>query len=285
MDNNSKTDKTLNTTSVDSNSIKKIEDFNPISYFKKDKSFVYVHQKLEKLGAAIYMITNFFDTEEPLKWSLRKLSAELLRLNILLQSDIPKNAEENEQRMKEVILETVSLLDIASFASLISSMNVSIVKKEFQIVLEAIRKTGEQKDRISFGIDKDFFTTTVVEHTDEISARNKAYQFEELTKDKLLTHKGHQVTESAHNDSNAHEQTKGIEHKLKSFSPVAVKKSKRQSIIIALLKRKKEIMVKDVFEVIDDCSEKTIQRELLALVEEGVLKKEGERRWTKYSLL
>jgi hypothetical protein len=30
--------------------------------------------------------------------------------------------------------------------------------------------------------------------------------------------------------------------------------------------------------------EKTIQRELLALVEEGIVKKEGERRWSTYSL-
>lgn len=285
MDNNHKKDKTLNATSLDSNSIKKIEDFNPISYFKKDKNFVFVHQKLEKLGAAIYMITNFFDTEEPLKWSLRKLSAELLRLNILLQSDIPKNAEENEQRMKEVILETVSLLDIASFASLISSMNVSIIKKEFQAVLDTIRKVSDQKDRVTFGIGKDFFSTTVVDYSDETSVRSKLSQPVEYIKDKIYINQGHETTPLQQSASRSNSESKDVEHKLKSFSPVAVKKSKRQSLIIALLRRRKEIMVKDVFEVIDDCSEKTIQRELLALVEEGVLKKEGERRWTKYSLL
>jgi len=31
-------------------------------------------------------------------------------------------------------------------------------------------------------------------------------------------------------------------------------------------------------------SEKTIQRELQALVATGAVKKEGERRWTRYSL-
>jgi len=285
MDNNDKTDKTSNTASADSNSVRKIQDFSPISYFKKDKNFVFVHQKLEKLGAAIYMITNFFDTEEPMKWSLRKLSAELLRLNIFLQSDIPKSAEENEQRMKEVILETVSLLDIASFASLISPMNVSIIKKEFHTVLETIQKTGEQKDHISFGMSKDFFATTVVEYADDTSVQNKSQNVVQFTKDKVQLNKGHEVHDSLYDISRTSEHTKIVEDKLKSFSPVAVKKSKRQSVIIALLKRKKEIMVKDVFEVIDDCSEKTIQRELLALVEDGVLKKEGERRWTKYSLL
>ncbi|MEK6878241.1 MAG: hypothetical protein AABY22_01465 [Nanoarchaeota archaeon] len=53
----------------------------------------------------------------------------------------------------------------------------------------------------------------------------------------------------------------------------------------SLIKRKKEIMIKDVVGLINDCSEKTIQRELLTLVDEGILKKEGERRWTRYSLV
>jgi hypothetical protein len=43
--------------------------------------------------------------------------------------------------------------------------------------------------------------------------------------------------------------------------------------------------VKDVSAVVKDCSEKTLQRELLALVAQGVLKKEGERRWSSYVLV
>ncbi|NBD73640.1 DeoR family transcriptional regulator [Patescibacteria group bacterium] len=58
----------------------------------------------------------------------------------------------------------------------------------------------------------------------------------------------------------------------------------RRAQILGLLQRKDSVSIKDVTEVITDCSEKTIQRELLALVESGVLKKEGERRWSRYSL-
>ena len=41
---------------------------------------------------------------------------------------------------------------------------------------------------------------------------------------------------------------------------------------------------KDFSFFVKDCSEKTIQRQLLDLVKEGVLKKDGERRWSRYSL-
>ena len=71
---------------------------------------------------------------------------------------------------------------------------------------------------------------------------------------------------------------------LKGFGAVSLKKNSRQSIIINLLKRKKEIMIKDVVPLIDGCSEKTVQRELLSMVAQGILKKMGEKRWSRYVL-
>ena len=71
---------------------------------------------------------------------------------------------------------------------------------------------------------------------------------------------------------------------LKEFGAISVKKNSRQNIIITILKRKKEIMIKDVSPIISGCSEKTIQRELLAMVQAGILRKVGEKRWSRYSL-
>lgn len=88
----------------------------------------------------------------------------------------------------------------------------------------------------------------------------------------LSTHRAPEPKRSSTND-------------LKEYGAVAVKKNSRQSIIINLLKRKKEIMIKDVSPLIDGCSEKTIQRELLAMVGQGILRKEGEKRWSRYSLV
>jgi len=51
------------------------------------------------------------------------------------------------------------------------------------------------------------------------------------------------------------------------------------------LKNQSNLTIKDFSKVITDCSEKTIQRELLDMVEKGIIKKEGERRWSKYSLM
>jgi predicted HTH transcriptional regulator len=61
-------------------------------------------------------------------------------------------------------------------------------------------------------------------------------------------------------------------------------KSNRQQIILSLLKRDKELGIKDFVSSITDCSEKTIQRELATLVSKGQIKKEGEKRWSRYSI-
>lgn len=58
----------------------------------------------------------------------------------------------------------------------------------------------------------------------------------------------------------------------------------RQNIIINEIKNKGQLTIRDLVGKIEGCSEKTVQRELLALVDSGVLKKEGERRWSKYSV-
>lgn len=58
----------------------------------------------------------------------------------------------------------------------------------------------------------------------------------------------------------------------------------RRKIILALIKQKPSLTVKDIAKSIPGVSEKTIQRELLAMVVESILVKRGERRWSTYSL-
>ncbi len=60
--------------------------------------------------------------------------------------------------------------------------------------------------------------------------------------------------------------------------------SERRAIILNKIKEKPSINVRDLADSIPHVSEKTIQRELLAMVAEGLLVKRGERRWSTYSL-
>lgn len=58
----------------------------------------------------------------------------------------------------------------------------------------------------------------------------------------------------------------------------------RATRIKTVLEAKPEATIKDISEVITDISEKTIQRELNSLIEKGEVIRQGERRWSRYSL-
>jgi DNA-binding transcriptional ArsR family regulator len=58
----------------------------------------------------------------------------------------------------------------------------------------------------------------------------------------------------------------------------------RTSRIKTVLEAKPEATIKDLSDIITDVSEKTIQRDLNNLIEKGQVIRQGERRWSKYSI-
>lgn len=59
----------------------------------------------------------------------------------------------------------------------------------------------------------------------------------------------------------------------------------RAERIKTVLEAKPQATIKDIAEIITDVSEKTIQRELNSLIEKGQVFREGERRWSRYSVV
>ena len=160
---------------------------------------------------------------------------------------------------RNVVLEIMSLFTVAKNAGLLSDMNYEIVHKEFS-------KLAPQNPTIS-----DLFFQTLDESKVSIP--------EEKVIEKAPLYIASSVrTSPAIKDKIARvylDHTEGV---------VAVKKNSRQNVILNLLKKKSEIMIKDVTPLIAGVSEKTIQRELLAMVSSGILRKEGEKRWSRYTL-
>ena len=64
----------------------------------------------------------------------------------------------------------------------------------------------------------------------------------------------------------------------------SVKKNTRQEAILSIIKNKKEVMIKDISSQVKGYSDKTIQRDVLGMVKDGILIKSGEKRWSRYSL-
>lgn len=256
----------------------------PLSFFDADKKFIFVYKKTEKLATAIYMVTNLFSQSEPMKWALREKVGSLLSFMIVYK-DTPVPEQNNfVYDAKNRVLDIVSLLEVSYRSGLVSQMNFSILKQEFSELLH-------QLDMIAL-------QATEQPHVEDIAQYRAIKEGAGDTRARLpitFFDSPHFTTASSfHPASNAsltYQNFLGREKKepspLIERSPGdqdVLKRSNRQNLIIQLLKKKKEVTVKDIGEVIKGCSEKTIQRELTMLIAMHVLKKTGARRWTKYSL-
>lgn len=251
-----------------------------MNYLSKGDQFVfYVFRKASKISYAIYSITDLIKDAEPLKWTLRKTATDISSLkNFFDEKSVFNNLE-------RTLLELESLLDLASFAKVVSEMNSYLLQSEIRKMI------AEMRDRSKEG----FYSPELVE------------SFFDIPKPEVFTiapvspsvssfdySKGHKRQEVNHDFYKKSSPTQ--ERKIESFSKNKnVKtessgdyKGQRKDQIINIIKNRGDgngsVSIKDITDKIKDCSEKTIQRELIGMVEGGVLKKTGERRWSTYSL-
>lgn len=70
-----------------------------------------------------------------------------------------------------------------------------------------------------------------------------------------------------------------------SSTPTKSNDNDRRERIKVVLGAKGEATIKDISDIITDVSSKTIQRELNAMIGDNLIKRQGERRWSKYSLV
>ena len=62
----------------------------------------------------------------------------------------------------------------------------------------------------------------------------------------------------------------------------STQRGERLALILNFIRKNKNVSIKDISSVVKDYSEKTIQRELSALIKQGLVRKEGQRRWSVY---
>jgi predicted HTH transcriptional regulator len=82
-----------------------------------------------------------------------------------------------------------------------------------------------------------------------------------------------------------HTDTKDAVAKQQLASSFQMKKQSRREQILALFVKGVDVSIKDIAVRIRGCSEKTIQRELNSLLEDNIIKRIGEKRWSRYILV
>ena len=251
-------------------------------------------KKTEKLASALFLVTQYIPQEERLRSALRDKSIALLStcavLRTLPQYDSDHTKNKNDEQNREalaIISEIDSLLSIARTARYISDMNAEILQKEYYTLAQIITTEAERpKEKRTNGpeLTDEFFR--IPELLETYPKGHLKGQNEHSLKDMSFRNtvsKPHEnnVRKERHSSPSSQDQ----QEKKKHYSAGAlVRHGRRRESILTLLKNKPNLSVKDVSQSVPQVSEKTLQRELLSMVSEGILQKRGERRWSTYSL-
>lgn len=239
--------------------------------------YLFLNQKIEKLVTALYMVTDCMEQEESLRLKLRSIGVNLVsdinKLSVPIQGSKLSGVENAILGTREVI----SLVNIASTIGLISDMNKSILVREFNVLIDELNNNFKESIKPSFVLSESMFK---IEKVDEVLPRgNITDNF----------YKGQNIKRTQNTQSNTVKESQNPEYNIKDKQQ---NKLDRSNKILSFIKDKKDssgkqvqVPIKDISLLFTDCSKKTIQRELNTLVDRGLIKKTGAKRWSLYQAI
>ncbi len=216
--------------------------------FDKDIRRVYIYKKAERIAKALHMIAPAFKDAKMLRERFDRIALGLIDASVLPPADA-------RDALSRELLALSSLLSLARSGNHLSSMNADIITTEAGHLLQEIAAYEDPK--------------VLLDEMPTLATLSRALprpiSSEVRTPAVLKT-----------SVSNGQDKGQGT---------VNPKSTSRRESLLSMLKSKGPSYIKDLSTMFRDVSEKTIQRELQALVSEGVVQKTGERRWTTYALI
>lgn len=232
------------------------------SIFEKDIRRVYIYKKCERLAKAIHLITPAFRTSPALRDRLDRVSVGLVDAGSL-----PPATAKSE--LSRELLALSSVLAIARAGGLLSEMNADFISREAHTLLQEIAIYEEPR--------------LLLEEAPSLAELSR-----ESMANRILTVRRTEAPAAAPAKPAAipvqAPTFKGQDTKGQSFIKDKPSKTSRREAILDVLRSRGSLSIRDIAISFRDVSEKTIQRELQALINENVVTKSGDRRWTVYSL-
>jgi len=211
------------------------------------------YRRVERIAAVAYVLTRNVSDNEPLKTKVREASHALVAATADLEQGFRPSQDSVREKIEMQAHVLGTLIRLLALGGYISSQNMNLTLEALDDLVVFLRQSRHSL----------------------LSEKNP------LTKGDLspLEANGAEAMPTTRQPA-AHSQ-----HKAESEPQVrTVKHGSRQETILTLLRKSGALGIKDIAAHLTDCGEKTVQRELAALVEQKKLKKEGEKRWSKYTL-
>lgn len=214
--------------------------------FEKDIRRVFIYKKTERIAKALHLIRPAFRDAGALKDKLDTTAVALVESALLPGATLRSD-------LARELLALSSILTIARTSGLLSAMNADLLVKEIHFLIQEVAAYEEPR------LD--------LEESPSLAA---------MTNQSRVAVREQQV---------APLRESSVE-KERPAKPVASQGQikDRQAAVLEVIGAKGQVNIKDIAHMVRGVSEKTIQRELGALIEAGKVVKRGERRWSVYAL-
>lgn len=276
----------------------------------------FVRKKAERIIAAVYLLSDFFPDQEPLKWKLRERTLSFMDdVNAVSHvSHIDRDPDISLSSALKELEQVRSLLSLSNMTGFISAMNFGVLDGELSAFKDTIARTEYRSSLSALLLSDDFFEPQPQSisggQKDKSDPSSVQGGLPSPNLDRIVRPSGQGVlatsnTETAHGDASSLNSSRIEEnqrdssriaplqkksasgsaiHRQRPVAHMSKRKNDRAEAILRVLRKKDNLTIKDIAAVVSGCSEKTIQRELVTLVNQNVLKRVGERRWSRYLL-
>jgi hypothetical protein len=276
--------------------IKQVSSYGPNP---QNMSFTVSYTKTHKLITALYMVTDIIDKDEPIRNKLRTLGTGIISDMHLMEHG---NTNQSMSLISQKITEILSFLDIAAAINIISEMNGNILRKEFSALDQSAKDSlgekalSKQHKQVNLS---EFFTEDTQKFSPLFdSPRLNPILGNERSNSKSISsigvQKGSTLMKALSDKINTKSQNTTshiVSHRNSEVFDVL--KKQRQSSLLNIIKNITEgATIKDIKDKINttlsksdplaSCGDKTLQRELMSMVQSSVLYKTGEKRWSRY---
>jgi hypothetical protein len=243
-----------------------------VSPFGQNRAAEIAYKKAERLVLATYLVTNFVPKNESVRENVREHAQTLLAEVMGLRSGLHSVGRNRVGDVFARVRTILSLLDVVHASGHISNMNLEVLKCAYVDLIRFLKKSEDGVSAESVELDEEYFARTPTEsqgqnikgHFDIIKDRD----VKDIKKDKIDI-----------------KDIRSVSAKRPQSLRAKRRATSRRMAILDLVTKRGPVHIKDIAAEVTDCSEKTIQRELTSLIKDSVVKKEGSKRWTMYSLV
>ena len=216
----------------------------------------YVTDRIQKLTAALYRVTDLLSDKEPLKWTLRDKA-----LNLYDDLVSVKNVKDKDSLLDNSLknfAQIIKSLELISAGVCVSNLNFEILKREYLFLKNFVE--GKKTD---IAYDSKILL--------ELEKIGSPYPFAR----KELSQKS--PIYSAANE---------INHINSGINAKEINPQSRKGKVLDFLKNGPAKSVNEIAVIFNgETSEKSIQRDLLDLVKMGKISAIGDKRWRKYEVI